>query len=124
MDKLKLVPTDILRLKGATFMRLFASVLALGIAVIPTVSGQTTFATITGIVTDPNGAAVPGAQVTAIQVRSNYQYRAKSNESGNYTVAQLLEGEYVLRVQAPGFKEADARGIQLAAQDLRRIDVR
>jgi hypothetical protein len=98
-------------------------ILTLGLAILSTGYSQTTFATITGIVTDPNGTAVPGAEVVATHVRSNYQYRAKSNYSGNYTLAQLLEGAYILSVQAAGFKAAEARNIELVAQDLRRIDV-
>jgi hypothetical protein len=35
---------------------------------------QTTFATITGIVTDAQGAVIAGAQVTATQLSSNYKY--------------------------------------------------
>ena len=34
---------------------------------------QTTFATITGLVTDPNGAVIVGAVVTATKIDSNYQ---------------------------------------------------
>ncbi len=85
--------------------------------------GQTTFATITGIVMDPNGAVVPGAAITATQQGSNYRYSVQSNEAGHYTIAQLREGDYVLRAQAPGFKEFLVRDIRLVAQDLRRIDI-
>ena len=47
-----------------------------------------------------------------------------TNAVGRYTLGQLREGEYVLRVRLTGFKEFVAQNIQLAAQDLRRIDVR
>ncbi|MBI4877623.1 MAG: TonB-dependent receptor, partial [Acidobacteria bacterium] len=87
-------------------------------------SGQTTFATITGVVTDPNGAVVPGVAITATHARSNYVYTAKSNEVGNYTLPQLLEGGYVVRAKIAGFKESVVRDVQLVAQDLRRIDLR
>src|SRR2546428_2466672 len=85
---------------------------------------QTTFATLTGIVTDSAGGVVPGALVEARHVLSNYTYTTTTNQVGNYTLGQLREGEYVLRVQLAGFKEFVAQNIQLAAQDLRRIDVR
>ncbi|MBI1873905.1 MAG: TonB-dependent receptor [Acidobacteria bacterium] len=86
--------------------------------------GQTTFATLTGIVTDGAGGVIPGATVEARHVLSNYTYTTATNEVGHYTLGQLREGEYVLRVQIPGFREFVAQNIQLAAQDLRRIDVR
>jgi hypothetical protein len=85
---------------------------------------QTTFATIVGMVTDPNGAVIVGATVTAVQVESNYRYTARSNGTGYYTIGQLLEGQYVLRAEAPGFKTFVERDIRIANQDLRRIDIR
>jgi len=87
------------------------------------VAAQTTFATITGTVTDATGAAVPGATVLAIHKDSNYRYTASSNSVGGFTVAQLLEGEYTVRVQAAGFKEAVFQQVQLVAMDVRRIDI-
>jgi len=87
-------------------------------------SGQTTFATLTGIVTDSAGAVVPGATVEAKHIASNYTYTTTTNAVGQYTLGQLRDGEYVLRVRLAGFRAFVAQHIQLAAQDLRRIDVR
>src|SRR5439155_23503560 len=42
---------------------------------------------------------------------------------GHYTIGQLREAEYVVRIQASGFK-AVVQHVELVAQDLRRIDVR
>jgi hypothetical protein len=86
-------------------------------------SAQTTFASITGTVTDSGGAAVAGADVEAVHVRSNYRYTVKSNEVGAYTLPNLREGEYRLRVQFPGFQEFVVQNIELVARDQRRIDV-
>jgi hypothetical protein len=86
--------------------------------------GQTTFASITGTVSHATGAAIPGAQITATHTDSNYQYSAQSNAAGNYTLAQLREGAYVLRAQAPGFKEFVVQGLNLVSLDVRRIDIR
>ena len=76
---------------------------------------QTTFATITGMVTDPNGAVVVGATVTATLVSSGYKYTGRTNESGYYTVGQLLEGEYNVRVESPGFKVYMVNAVRIAA---------
>jgi hypothetical protein len=86
-------------------------------------AAQTTFATITGAITDSTGAAIPGATVVAVHKQSNYRFTAQSNEVGNYTVAQLREGEYTMRVQAAGFKEYVVQQLQLVSLDVRRIDV-
>jgi Carboxypeptidase regulatory-like domain len=88
------------------------------------VGGQTTFATITGHVTDSVGGVIPGAVVEARHLASNYTYTTTTNQVGLYTLGQLREGEYELHVRLDGFKEFVARNIQLVAQDLRRIDAR
>jgi hypothetical protein len=84
---------------------------------------QTTFATVTGTVTDAGGAVVAKADIEATQVGTNYTYKAQSNEVGNYTLGQLREGEYTLRVSATGFNPFEAKEIRLVARDVRRIDV-
>ena len=91
-------------------------------ACIPAI-GQTTFATITGNITDATGAAVPGASVSAVHKDSNYQYTARSNSAGTYTLAQLLEGEYTVRVRSAGFREFVAQQLVLVSMDVRRLDV-
>jgi len=45
-------------------------------AVVGRVAGQSTFATLTGTVTDATGAAGPGATIEAISVRANYTYKS------------------------------------------------
>src|SRR5262247_1738375 len=84
---------------------------------------QTTFGSITGNVTDANGAIVAGATIEATHVRSNYRYTTHSNQVGNFTLPQLLEGDYTLRATATGFREFVAQNIQLAAREERRIDI-
>jgi hypothetical protein len=85
---------------------------------------QTTFASITGTVTDATGAVVPNATVTATSVQTNIKTTAKSNEDGNYTVAQLKEGTYTLRAEAAGFKSFLMDNVGLVARDVRRVDVK
>ncbi len=86
-------------------------------------SAQTTFASITGTVTDASGAVLPSARVTAIHTETGVRSTAASNELGNFLVAQLREGVYELRVQAAGFKEFVAQDVRLVARDIRRLDV-
>jgi hypothetical protein len=92
-------------------------------AVMPA-GAQTTFASITGTITDPTGAAIPNAAISAVHVQSNYRYSAVSNSAGNYTLPNLREGVYTVRVQVPGFKEYVASDVQLVSLDVRRLDIR
>ena len=68
-------------------MRLFVwtSLLVLAIA-LPPASAQTGLATVTGLVTDNSGAAVPGVTVTATNQATNVDYTGVSNEAGAYLI--------------------------------------
>jgi hypothetical protein len=85
--------------------------------------GQTGLATITGIVSDPNGAVVAGAAIEARHMETGLLYRSSSTETGNFTVTQLPVGPYELAVEVPGFKKYTRQGIVLAAAQVLRNDV-
>jgi hypothetical protein len=85
---------------------------------------QTTFATVTGMVTDPTGAVVPDVTVSVTNVATGIESRTVSNTEGVYTIAQLREGVYTLRASKTGFREFVVQEIHLLARDYRRIDVR
>ena len=84
---------------------------------------QTTFASISGTVSDAGGAVIPGSAVEVTNARTGYVFKVQSNEAGYYTVSQLSEGTYTLRATSSGFQEFVAREIQLVARDQRRIDI-
>jgi hypothetical protein len=86
-------------------------------------AAQTTFASITGTITDSTGAVVPGASVVAVHTESNYRYTGQSNAAGAYTLGQLREGVYTLTVQSQGFKQFVASDLRLISMDVRRLDV-
>src|SRR5690242_6541994 len=87
-----------------------------------TARSQTTFASITGVVTDASGSAMPNAAVSATNQETNIRTSTKSNEAGYYTIAQLKEGTYTLQVTAAGFREFVAANIVLAAREVGRVD--
>jgi Carboxypeptidase regulatory-like domain len=70
---------------------------------------------IDGIVRDPQGAVILGAAVDAVETSTQLKYSTKTNESGEYLVAQLPVGRYDLTVTAQGFKQLAQKGIELHA---------
>lgn len=68
--------------------------------------GQTTISTgsIQGTVTDPTGAVVSGAKITISNKATGRNISTISNSSGAYTSGALTPGDYVVRVEAAGFK--------------------
>jgi hypothetical protein len=65
--------------------------------------GQTITGSITGQVTDPSGALVAGATVTAENVATSVKTTAQTNGSGAYTIRFLPIGTYTVTVEANGF---------------------
>ena len=60
-------------------------------------------ATLTGTISDPNGAAVSGVSVTATQIATGAKRQTVSNEDGLYVLSNMTPGDYELRVEAKGF---------------------
>jgi outer membrane receptor protein involved in Fe transport len=83
---------------------------------------QTTYATITGTVTDSSGAVISGATVVATNVETSVTTKTVTNSDGVYTVPQLREGPYTLSITASGLREFIATNIILVTRDIRRID--
>ncbi|HEY7498210.1 MAG TPA: TonB-dependent receptor [Vicinamibacterales bacterium] len=104
-------------------LRFRALVCVLALAAPLDLFAQTTYATITGAIHDPSGAAVSNAKIVATHIETGVETTATSNKEGVYTLSQLREGSYVVLVRADGFREAVASDIVLVARDLRRLDV-
>ena len=67
-------------------------------------SAQTDTAAMNGFVTDPTGASVPDAIVTAIHVDTNGKLETRANEVGFYVLTPLRTGEYVLAARLLGLR--------------------
>ncbi|MBC7930109.1 MAG: TonB-dependent receptor, partial [Rubrivivax sp.] len=65
---------------------------------------QPAVATLRGIVTDPNGAVIPGATVKVKQTTTGATRETLTNNEGVYVLSNLAPGEYEVRVEATGFK--------------------
>ncbi len=76
---------------------------------------QTTTASISGTVTDPSGAAVPGAQVSVINTDTNEEVHTVTNDRGEWTIPSLLPAVYRVRVTKQGFKANEIAGVKLDA---------
>ena len=83
---------------------------------------QTT-GTIRGTVTDPSGAVVPGANVTAIQSDTHLSRSLTTNESGDFEFPALPVGRYSVAVQAPGFKLSRHDEIEVRLGHVSTVDV-
>ena len=69
--------------------------------------------TITGIVKDPSGAVVPGADITITEKNTGVVTRTVSTEAGAYRAPYIPPGTYQLTAALAGFKTAVADNIQV-----------
>jgi len=84
--------------------------------------GQQVTATITGRVTDPSGAAVSGAKVTATSVERGIAYKDTTNTEGYYNLPNLLVGDYNVKVENAGFQTATQSNITLQMNQIAKMD--
>jgi hypothetical protein len=80
-----------------------------------TAFGQVGNGTITGIVTDPAGAVVPGAAVEAKNTETGVVFPSVSTAAGNYTIPDLPVGVYTVTVKVQGFKTYTHSNLALGA---------
>src|SRR5258708_12293006 len=71
------------------------------------VLAQRDLGTITGTITDAQGAAVPNAAVTIVEDATGLSYTATTGMSGEYVRPLLKPGTYTVTVQAQGFRKVD-----------------
>src|SRR5262252_3506152 len=85
--------------------------------------GQSDRGTITGTISDPTNAVLPGATVVATNAETGVKYETITTETGNYTLGQLPVGVYQLSAELPGFKKYVRQGINVLVAQTLRIDV-
>ncbi|MCL5742964.1 MAG: carboxypeptidase-like regulatory domain-containing protein, partial [Acidobacteria bacterium] len=84
---------------------------------------QTSLSTIRGTVTDPTGAGIPGVRRTLADLSTNISRTATVGESGNFEFANVMNGTYRLRAEAPGFQAYVADNLILESSQIRRVDI-
>jgi hypothetical protein len=110
---------------GPAYWSGLAILLAVTAGIAPRVHAQiaTTTATLSGVVTDPSGAVVPGATVTLTSAENGITRQFKTDAAGRYAFSQLPPSQYSLTAKMTGFETYKQNGIvlnaaQTASQDL------
>lgn len=81
-----------------------------------------TFGSVTGTVTDPTGAVVPGATVTIVDVGTNDTRTAQTNGSGEYRFLDLTPSNYKVDVVAKSFKSYEQQAVMVTVGSAIRVD--
>ncbi|HYX43142.1 MAG TPA: carboxypeptidase-like regulatory domain-containing protein, partial [Pyrinomonadaceae bacterium] len=77
---------------------------------------------ISGTLTDPNGAVIANANVTATHKQSERTFTATSAENGKYLLRNLPTGLYEVRFAASGFKDMVIVDVRVLSQNLTKLD--
>src|SRR5581483_8769566 len=93
-------------------------VCAIGAAIAQNANGR-----IVGVITDPQGAVIPGAKVTVTNTATNDSRSVEAGPDGSYQVVDLPIGVYTISVENPGFQKVVTTGRELLINQNLRIDV-
>src|SRR5438105_57538 len=91
----------------------FAIALLLGLASTFAVAQGIVTGSISGIASDSSGALVSGARVSAKHLATNREYTTQSTGSGVISLRSLPPGNYDVRVEAPGFRAYESKGVSV-----------
>ena len=109
---------------GAGGVLVVTMLVAFGILSTPSsVVAQVAVGTLLGNVADESGAAVPGATITATEVRTNIVRTVVSNEAGHYTFTNTSPGIYRVDGELVGFRKFSRENVQVSVNTTVRVDI-
>src|SRR6185437_14306072 len=98
-----------------------SSIWILALIVVLSITGRYAYAqvsaTVSGTVTDPSGAVVPGATVTVFNEATGDVRPTESNKAGVFAMPNLIPGSYSVKVTAKGFAPKELTGIDIHGGD-------
>lgn len=87
-------------------------------------SADNLYASIRGTVTDPTGAVISGAKLTATNAATGIAFSTTSSGSGTFTFLQLPIGDYSVKAEQTGFKAYQVSGIHLDLDQIYNLPVK
>lgn len=108
-------------LKPALFPMLFALVLVASTPLRMAFAQSSTTGAIGGVVSDTNGALLPGSTVTVKSVDNGTVRTVKTNGSGEYRVSELVPGVYTATFVSDGFKGYDESSITVTVGSISNV---
>ena len=86
------------------------------------VMAQNVTGSIIGEVTDPSGAAVPGATVTVSDISTAVTRTVKTSGAGDFRLLSIPAGLYKVEIQNPGFKTYTRNPVEVVVDQAARVD--
>lgn len=86
-------------------------------------NAQSIYATLTGVISDPAQAVIPGAKITLRNTASGDIRNTMTNSDGYFTFSSVPVGSYDLTVEAAGFVLHKTEGLAFAGAEKRNVDI-
>ena len=99
------------------------SLLLIAFIISITVIAQSNTGSITGVVSDPNGAVVPNATVNVTNQGTNEKHTVQADSEGRYEVPSLANGVYTVETTATGFASTSVKDVRVAVGEKARADL-
>ena len=87
-----------------------------------TLDAQVLYGSLTGNVTDPSCAAIPGAKVNALNVDTGVSRQSDTDARGAYLFSNLQLGTYKVTMEVKGFQTTIVDQVAVKANEVRRVD--
>ena len=84
---------------------------------------QVLYGTIVGTVEDSSRAVIAGATVTVINTGNGQSREGRTNTVGEYSFPDLSQGQYTIKVTAPGFRSVTSTNATVSINTVTRVDV-
>jgi len=101
----------------------YAAVVVLLMTMTPALFGQA-FTSLTGVVTDPSGAVIPGASIVVTNIQTGVSRDTITNSEGRYAFPQILPGTYQIIAKSPGFTDVTIKEVQLLVNSPATINIK
>ena len=95
--------------------KLFFVLVILALLGLPVFGQSTAAGSLTGTITDPTGAVVPGASVSVRNDATGQEFTARTNDEGMFNIPSLGSGLYTATIAVKGFKQAKVTAIKIDA---------
>src|SRR5437764_1828810 len=101
----------------------FLVIATVGVFIACGLLGQEITGAISGVVTDPTGAAVAGVKVTVLNTGTNVAKNVITTSTGSYRAPFLIFGQYRVSAEMTGFKTSVVDNVNLSASEEVRVDL-
>ena len=110
--------------RGNAFLIRSAAALLIWAGVNGAAYAQVLYGSLTGTVTDPTDAAIPGAKVEALHTGTGVSRQAETDTRGTYLFTNLQLGTYKVTVEAKGFQTIVVSDLVVNANEVRRVNLK